>query len=171
MFSVRPLTLSCTSGKGCGLRPRCSNTASRSRTITNSALGSPRGVSDRAAAAGGVAAPRTQSATFAGGAAQRQGPHREHEVAAGVDEGSSAHSRGSRGGARVLEGRRFSPEYRLRLRLLGVGERYPFVVQAQEASLSTGMIRTLGTGVEAVGVQNPRLSVVREIQLQVVGDP
>src|SRR6266851_582872 len=72
------------------------------------AVGSSRGVSDGAAAAGGVAAPGTQSAASAGGAAERQGPHREYETAAGLDEGSSAHARGSRARARLLEGRRLS---------------------------------------------------------------
>src|ERR1700716_785058 len=82
------------------------------------AVGSSRGVSDRAAAPRGVAAPGTQSAASTGGAAERKRPHREYEIAAGLDEGSPAHSRGSRARARVLEGGGFSLEYRLSAALL-----------------------------------------------------
>src|ERR1700723_852747 len=81
-------------------------------------LGPSRGVPDRAAAARGAAAPGAQPPAFAGRAARRQGPHREREAAAGMDEGASAHTRGSRAGAVVPEGRRFSPEYRLNVNIV-----------------------------------------------------
>ena len=50
-------------------------------------------------------------------------------------------------------------------------ERDAFVVQAQEPSLGANMVGgILGAGVGARRIHDPRLGVVRQIQLQIVGD-
>ena len=59
------------------------------------ALGSACGISDRAAALRGAAASGAQPATAAGGALERQRAARETGAAAELDEGTSAHARGS----------------------------------------------------------------------------
>ena len=49
---------------------------------------------------------------LAGSASARQRPHRDHGAAAELDEGASAHARGSRAGALLPERCRLSPEHR-----------------------------------------------------------
>ncbi len=77
---------------------------------SRASVGSPRRVSDRAAAPGGAAASRPQPAAAAGSESAREGAEPESGAAAGLDEGAPADPRGPGAGARLSEGGRLPPQ-------------------------------------------------------------
>src|SRR5713226_3029259 len=143
------------------------------------AVGSARGVSDRAAAPGRASASWAQPAAAAGSDVARKGPLVELGAPSALDEGAPVDVRGPRGGAGLPEGRWIPPRHGVRTRslseysdrLLRLRERHPFVVQVQQPRLGARVSHRAGPVVPAVGLQVPRLAVVGEIEMQVFGHP